>query len=163
MNDSAAPAVRRVLRLPPWPVLAALSGLLVGLSQPILIESIGGKAVLDGTGLSGLLVFIGLVPAFIAIDGQGPKRAYAVGFVTWLVAFSTIVHWILTTVHVYGGLPLVVGLAVLLLLTSAMAAYVASSSLSLIDHPFWAMTSVTPSMTARTMSWVSMNAWFTVR
>lgn len=127
MNDSAAPAVRRVLRLPPWPVLAALSGLLVGLSQPILIESIGGKAVLDGTGLSGLLVFIGLVPAFIAIDGQGPKRAYAVGFVTWLVAFSTIVHWILTTVHVYGGLPLVVGLAVLLLLTSAMAAYVASS------------------------------------
>lgn len=113
--------------LPPWWVLSVLSGLVVGLSQPILIESISGRQVLDGTGLTGLLAFVGLVPAFVAIDGQGPKRAYAVGFVTWLVAFSTIVHWILTTVHVYGGLPLIVGLAVLLLLTSAMAAYVASA------------------------------------
>lgn len=113
--------------LPPWWVLSLLSGLLVGLSQPILIESITGTKVLDGTGLSGLLAFIGLVPAFVALDGQGPRRAFAVGFVTWLVAFSIIVHWILTTVHVYGGLPLVVGLAVLLLLTSAMAAYVAAA------------------------------------
>lgn len=127
MNDSAALAPRGLPRLPPWPLLAVLSGLLVGLSQPILIESIGGKAVLDGSGLTGLLAFVGLVPAFLAIDGQGPKRAYGVGFVTWLVAFSCIVHWILTTVHVYGGLPLVVGAAVLLLLTSAMAAYVAAS------------------------------------
>ncbi len=123
MNDVGVPA----RTLPPWPILAIASGLLVGLSQPILIESISGKAVLDGSGLTGLLALIGLVPAFVAIDGQGPKRAYAVGFVTWLVAFSCIVHWILTTVHVYGGLPLLVGLAVLLLLTSAMAAYVASS------------------------------------
>jgi apolipoprotein N-acyltransferase len=123
MNDVAAPP----RKLPPWPVLAIVSGLLVGLSQPILIESISGKAVLDSSGLTGLLALFGLVPAFVAIDGQGPKRAYAVGFVTWLVAFSCIVHWILTTVHVYGGLPLPVGIAVLLLLTSAMAAYVAAS------------------------------------
>ncbi len=107
--------------------MALLSGLLVGFSQPILIESISGKQVLDQSGFTGLLAFVGLVPAFIAIDGQGPKRAYAVGFVTWFVAFSIIVHWILTTVHVYGGLPLIVGLAVLALLTSALAAYVAAS------------------------------------
>jgi apolipoprotein N-acyltransferase len=92
-----------------------------------LIESIGGRAVLDGSGLTGLIALIGLVPAFVAMDGQGPKRAYAVGFVTWVVAFSCIIHWIFTTVSVYGGLPVVVGLATLFALTSAMAAYVASS------------------------------------
>jgi apolipoprotein N-acyltransferase len=113
--------------LPPWWALAILSGMCVGFSQPVLIESLWGREVMDGSGLTGLLAFVGLVPAFVAIDGQGPKRAYAVGFVTFSVAFSMIVHWILTTVHVYGGLPLVVGLAVLLLLTSALAAYVAAA------------------------------------
>ena len=113
--------------LPPWWVLAIVSGLLIGASQPILIESLGGRAVLDGSGLTGLLAFIGLVPAFLAIEGQGAKRAYAVGFVTWLVAFSCIIHWIFTTVSVYGGLPVVVGLAVLFALCSAIAAYVAAS------------------------------------
>lgn len=122
IHDVAPPRVAL-----PWWLLAGLSGVLIGFSQPILIESITGKHVLDGTGLTGLLAFIGLVPAFVAIDGQGPKRAFAVGFVTWLVAFSLVVHWILTTVHVYGGLPLIVGVAVLLLLTSAMAAYVAAA------------------------------------
>jgi apolipoprotein N-acyltransferase len=124
IEATRAPARRA---LPPWWVLSVLSGVLVGLSQPILIESLWGRQVLDGTGLTGLLAFVGLVPAFVAIDGQGPKRAYAVGFVTFSVAFATIVHWILTTVHVYGGLPLVVGLAVLVLLTSALAAYVAAA------------------------------------
>ncbi len=114
-------------KLPPWWALAALSGVIIGVSQPILIESLGGRAVLDGSGLSGLLAFIGLVPAFVAMDGQGPKRAYAIGFVTWLVAFSCIIHWIFTTVSVYGGMPAPVGLAVLLALCAAMAAYVASS------------------------------------
>lgn len=113
--------------LPPWWALAVFSGMLVGCSQPLLIESLWGRQVMDGSGLTGLLACIGLVPAFVAIDGKGPKRAYAVGFVTFSVAFGTIVHWILTTVHVYGGLPIVVGLAVLLLLTSALAAYVAAA------------------------------------
>ena len=129
-ETSAADSVRTSStprRMPPWWALAALSGLLIGVSQPILIESLGGRAVLDGTGLTGLLAFIGLVPAFVAMDGQGPKRAYGIGFVTWLVAFCCIIHWIFTTVSVYGGMPAPVGLAVLLALCSAMAAYVAAS------------------------------------
>lgn len=111
----------------PWWALAIASGVLVGLSQPILIESLTGRQPLDPSGTTGLLALVGLVPALLAIDGHGPKRAYLVGFVTWLVAFSIVVHWIVTTVHVYGGLPLFVALPTLLLLTSAMAAYVAAS------------------------------------
>ena len=113
--------------LPPWPLLAILSGLLLGFSQPIVIESLTGKTPLDDGGLTGLLAFIGLVPALVAIDRVGPKRAYAVGFVTWLVAFCIIIQWLITTIHVYGGLPLLVALPVLLLLTSAIGAYVAAS------------------------------------
>ncbi|HEY1098401.1 MAG TPA: hypothetical protein VGF99_05720, partial [Myxococcota bacterium] len=123
-----AAAIDRPTRaLPPWWVLAIASGLLIGLSQPILIESLGGRKVIDGSGLTGLLAFIGLVPAFLAMEGQRARRAYAIGFVTWLVAFCCIIHWIYTTVSVYGGLPAVIGLGVLLALCAAMAAYVASS------------------------------------
>ncbi|MDP2345236.1 MAG: apolipoprotein N-acyltransferase [Deltaproteobacteria bacterium] len=113
--------------LPPWPLLAILSGLLLGFSQPIVIESLTGKTPLDASGLTGLLAFVGLVPALVAIDRAGPKRAYAVGFVTWLVAFSLIIQWLITTIHGYGGLPMVVALPVLLLLTSAIGAYVAAA------------------------------------
>jgi apolipoprotein N-acyltransferase len=123
-SSAEGPSTRR---LPPWPLLAVLSGLLVGCSQPIVIASLGGKLPLDGSGWSGLLALFGLVPALVAIEGQGPRRAYAVGFVTWLVAFGVIVQWIITTIHVYAGAPLVVAALVLALLTSAMAAYVAAA------------------------------------
>ncbi len=126
--SAASPALPPALRaLPPWPLLALLSGLLVGLSQPIVVESLTGKTPLDGSGLTGLLALVGLVPALVAIDGVGPKRAYAVGFVTWLVAFCVIVQWLITTIHVYGGLPLLVAVPTLLLLTSAIGAYVAAA------------------------------------
>jgi apolipoprotein N-acyltransferase len=113
--------------LPPWPVLALVSGVLVGLSQPIVIESIGGKQPLDGTGLSGLLALFGLVPALVSLEGQGPRRSYAIGIVTWLTASSLIVQWIVTTVHVYAGAPLYVALAVLGVMAGAMAAYSAAA------------------------------------
>ena len=54
--------------LPPWPLLALLSGLLMGFSQPIVIESLTGKTPLDGSGLTGLLAFVALVPALVAVD-----------------------------------------------------------------------------------------------
>jgi apolipoprotein N-acyltransferase len=119
-----APAPRQ---LPPWPFVALLSGLLIGLSQPIVIESIGGKQPLDSTGLSGLLALFGLVPVLVVLEGQGPRRSYAIGLVTWLTAFGLIVQWIVTTVHVYAGAPLVAALAVLGVMAGAMAAYAAAA------------------------------------
>jgi apolipoprotein N-acyltransferase len=126
MTESAAPASPRASAIP-WPVWAVLSGVLLGLAQPIVIESITGKVPLDGTGLTGLLGLFALTPALIAIRDAGPKRAYAVGFVTFFVAFSIIINWIVTTVHVYGGSPLYAALPVLFLLVGAMAAYVAAA------------------------------------
>ncbi|MBM4283316.1 MAG: apolipoprotein N-acyltransferase [Deltaproteobacteria bacterium] len=113
--------------LPPWPLLGLLSGVLVGVSQPIVIESLGGKQPLDGTGLSGLLALVGLVPALVALEGQGPRRAYALGIVTWMTACCLIVQWIVTTVHVYAGAPLYAALAVLGVMAGAMAAYAAAA------------------------------------
>jgi apolipoprotein N-acyltransferase len=123
LSSTAAPS----RGLPPWPILALLSGLLVGMSEPIVIESLGGRTPIDGTGLTGLLALFGLVPSLCALEGQGPKRGYAIGIVTWLTAFSLIVHWIVTTVHVYAGAPLFVALAVLGVMAGAMAAYAAAS------------------------------------
>ncbi len=114
-------------KLPPWPALAVLSGLLMGFSQPLVVESITGKTPLDGSGLTGMLALFALVPALLAIQTAGPKRAYAVGFVTFFVAFTIIINWIVTTIHVYGGAPLWAALPVLLLLTAAMGAYVAAA------------------------------------
>jgi apolipoprotein N-acyltransferase len=126
-SSVVADAPRSPRSLPPWPLLALLSGVLIGFSQPIVIESIGGKLPLDGSGYSGLLAFFGLVPALVALEGHGPRRGYAIGIVTWLTASSLIVQWIVTTVHVYAGAPLYVALAVLGAMAGAMAAYAAAS------------------------------------
>lgn len=131
--ESPAPASAPVTALlppralPPWPLMALLSGVLMGFSQPIVIESITGKSPLDGSGLSGLLALVALVPALLVVQKAGPKRAYATGFVTFFVAFTIIINWIITTISVYGGAPLWAAIPVLLLLTSAIGAYAAAS------------------------------------
>ena len=116
---SQSPTSAQASRLP-WPILAILSGVLLGLSQPIVVEPLGGSLPLDRSGLTGLLVLLGMIPAVVAIEGQGPKRAYAVGFVMWLVHFSIVIHWILYTLHIYGGLPVLVSVPILLLLTLSL-------------------------------------------
>ena len=137
--NNAVPAPNRQRRLAPWPVLALGSGVLLGFSQPIVIETLTGKTPLDGSGLTGLLAFVGLVPALLGIERAGPRRAYAVGFVSCFVAFSIIVNWLITTIHVYGGAPLWAALPTLFLLTSAIGAYVAAAfAVSRITARFFA-------------------------
>jgi apolipoprotein N-acyltransferase len=141
--SAAADAPAATRRLPPWPLLAVVSGVLIGLSQPIVIESIGGKLPLDGSGYSGLIALFGLVPALVALEGQGPRRGYAIGIVTWLIACCLIVQWIVTTVHVYAGAPLYAALGVLAAMAGAMAAYAAAAfsvariTARFFDWPTW--------------------------
>jgi apolipoprotein N-acyltransferase len=105
--------------------IALLSGLLWGLSQPLVISP--REAPLDPSGLTGLLALVAFVPVLLAMRGGGAKRGYWLGFTTCVVAFSIIVYWVTVAMTVFGGIPIVVAAPVLLLLTSAMAFYVATA------------------------------------
>ena len=106
--------------------LAVLGGVLLGLSQPLVIGPLGEQP-LDPTGLSGLLAFVGFVPVLVALRGAGPKRAYWLGFTTLWAHFSITTYWVVVAMTVFGGIPVSISIVVLLILTSAMAAYVAAS------------------------------------
>jgi apolipoprotein N-acyltransferase len=107
----------------PWWVWSVLSGLLLGLSQPTLIPGLH-TAPVDGVGV---LALVGLVPALLAMHGQSTKRSYAIGFVTSITHFGFVLHWLLYTLHDYGGLPWLASVPILLLLAAAMAAYTATA------------------------------------
>ncbi len=112
-------------KIPRW-VLAVLSGLLLGLSQPLVIESLGDNPI-DKSGLTGCLALVGLVPVLLAIRGAGPKKAYWLGFLTCFVQFTINVQWLVVAMVVFGRIPLVISWLILALLTSAMAGYVAAA------------------------------------
>ena len=112
-------------RLPAW-LLAVLSGLLLGLSQPIVIEAFGDEPI-DPTGLSGVFAVVGFVPVLLAMRGVGLRRAYWLGFIASFVQFTLNVQWLVVAMVVFGRIPLFVSWAILALLTAAMAAYVATA------------------------------------
>ncbi len=105
---------------------AIVGGLLLGLSQPFVAEPFGTEPI-DQTGWTGLLALIGYVPALVGMKHAGPKRAYWIGFFALWVQFSIIVYWVTVAMTVFGGIPWLVALPVLLLLTSAMAGAVAAA------------------------------------
>jgi apolipoprotein N-acyltransferase len=107
-------------------IYAILSGILLGISQPLVIGAFSSRP-LDPSGLSGLLCLVGLVPVLLLVRDAPKKEAYWLGFFACWVQFSIIVYWTVVAMTVFGKVPLVVSIAVLLLLTAAMAAYVAAS------------------------------------
>lgn len=106
--------------------LALLSGVLLGLSQPLVIEALGDEPI-DGSGLTGALALVGLVPVLLALRGTGPKRAYWLGFLASFVQFTINLQWLVVAMVVFGRIPLLISWAILALLTAAMAAYVAAA------------------------------------
>jgi apolipoprotein N-acyltransferase len=108
----------------PWWLWSIVSGVLVACSQPTLIPPLHGRTAVEGFGW---LAFVAYVPALMCVRGHGPKRAFAVGFISSLVHFSGVLHWILYTLHDYGGIPWIISFAILLLLCTALAAYVAAA------------------------------------
>lgn len=107
-------------------LLAVLTGLMLGLSQPLVIEALGDEPI-DPTGLSGLLALVGFVPVLLALRGAGPKRAYWLGFLASFVQFTINLQWLVVAMVVFGRIPLLVSWAILSILTGAIAAYVAAA------------------------------------
>ena len=71
-------------------VLAAVSGLLVAATFPL--------ADLH------LLAWIGLIPLFLALQGQTVKNGFWLGGISGIIFFSGTVHWVTNSVHFYGGI-----------------------------------------------------------
>lgn len=117
--------VARAPRVPGM-LLAVVSGVVLGLSQPLVIEAWGDEPI-DPTGLSGVLALVGFIPVLLASRGASPARAYALGFVASFVQFTLNIQWLVVAMVVFGRIPLVVSWVILALLTATMAAYVAGA------------------------------------
>jgi len=90
-------------------IAAVLSGLLVTLALPKFSQS--------------YLLWGGLVPLFWSLEGMGGWRAFRVGLIQGLAQNLTMLYWIVYVTHVYGKLPLVVGVGVLVLLAGYLSLY----------------------------------------
>jgi apolipoprotein N-acyltransferase len=89
--------------------LAAASGLLLALAFPTIDLH--------------LLAWIGLIPLFLALQGQTVKNGFWLGGLSGIVFFAGTVHWVTNSVHFYGGIPLIPASLVTLLLCAYLALY----------------------------------------
>jgi apolipoprotein N-acyltransferase len=71
----------------------------------------------------GVLGFVLLVPLLAAVDGERPARAFALGMLMGVVYFAGSMTWIQYTLVRFGGMPLWLGVPVLLLLAVYLALY----------------------------------------
>lgn len=104
---------------------ALVSGVLLGLSQPLVIGAISEDPI-DPTGLSGLLVFVAYVPLLVLMREARAKPAYWTAFLAMLVGTSITLYWLVIAMNVFGKIPLVVSVLVLLLLTGTLAFWLAT-------------------------------------
>lgn len=77
------------------------------------------------------LAFFALVPLLISIRSMTAKESFLHGFAAGLFHFSTLIYWIVPTVHVYGGLHPVFAVSTLTLLCFYLALYPAIFALLL--------------------------------
>ena len=77
------------------------------------------------------LIFIGLVPLALVLEGLKPRAAFWAGGLTGLVHALTLVYWLPSTLGDFGGLPLVLALGVFLILAGILAVFPALFALGL--------------------------------
>jgi apolipoprotein N-acyltransferase len=98
-----------------WPVrpiaLAVASGLLLPFCFPKLDL--------------GLLAWIALVPLHLALDGSSRRQAFRLGWLSGTISFTGIMAWVVTAMHTYGSVPLLISYAVMLLLTAYLGLFLA--------------------------------------
>ncbi len=111
-----------------WQIIFApiFSGILLGISQPLVIERFGSIPI-DQTGLSGLLVFFAYAPIFLAARNASVKKAFLLGFVTSLIQYAIILYWFVIAMTVFGEINVWFSIFVLLLSCAILAAYIGSA------------------------------------
>ncbi len=74
------------------------------------------------TGLS-YLAFFALIPLLVSMQSMTPKESFYAGFTAGMSYFLTLIYWIVPTIHVYGGLNIILAACVLTLLCIYLALY----------------------------------------
>ncbi len=109
-----------------WILLAAVfSGILLGLSQPIVIESYSSLPI-DSKGYLGWLGFVGYVPLLLILRGKTTAQAFCLAFLASFVQFFIILYWIVIALVVFSHVNPVFGVIVCALLACLSAVYAAS-------------------------------------
>jgi len=103
-----------------------LSGILLGLSQPLVISTFG-QAPLDPTGLTGLLCFVGYVPVFMLLERLSPGRAFFAGLLTGIVQHAIILYWFVIAMNVFGGVAIIWSVATLLFTAAVIGSYMGAA------------------------------------
>jgi apolipoprotein N-acyltransferase len=81
---------------------------------------------------SGILAWVAFVPLFHALQGKGFSQGLMTGFAAGFIACIGIFYWIAFVVVNYGYLPILAGIAVMLLLSAYLAIYVALFSAGVV-------------------------------
>ncbi len=80
----------------------------------------------------GLLAWVALIPLHIALDGTSKRQAFWLGWLCGVIGFTGIMAWVVTAMHTYGKVPLVISYGVLLLLTAYLGLFVAIYSTGMV-------------------------------
>ena len=70
-----------------------------------------------------------LVPLHLAIDGLPPKQSFWWGWFAGILGFAGTVTWVITAMHSYGKVPLLISILLMILLASYLGLYVGLYSL----------------------------------
>lgn len=74
----------------------------------------------------GSMAWLALIPLFFSLRNVSSlKRAFALGFICGLIAYTGIIYWITYVVVNYGYLPLYLGIFIMLLLVCYLSVYIA--------------------------------------
>jgi apolipoprotein N-acyltransferase len=120
---------------------AVLSGVLAGLSQPLVIAPLSSHPI-DPSGVSGALALVALVPLVIVLEGASPKRALLLGFLAAWVQIVIIAHWVVFAFEIVGvpiplGVPIMLVVGAVLAAISALGAFSSALLRARLGWPVW--------------------------
>lgn len=69
------------------------------------------------------LAWVGLIPLFWVLETRSPKEGAIVGWASGMVHFAIILYWLVDTMQVYGRIPLLASVAVMVLLVVYLAGF----------------------------------------
>ena len=120
-------------------ILAAiLSGLLVAAAFPTWDQT--------------WLLIVALVPLLWALQGQSLKAAFWLGLISGLAHYVALLYWIVFVTHVFGKLPLIVAIGILLLLAGYLCLY----------RALWGLGVAWGAARGRSLLWWAPVIWVTV-
>lgn len=105
-------------------LLSILSGILLGISQPLIIESGGKPVALDSSGMTGYLALIAYIPVLLAMHQSTAKQAYKYGFIATFIQMFITVYWLTVAMSVFGHIPIVISYLLLALLAAVLASII---------------------------------------